>query len=90
MPKENYEEWDEDTQVGNRVVGEDLNMRRNNIMVPKPHSNFLSVQCSKCGEKTVVFSYTSMDIECKACGQLVAKKTGGKANIMGKVLSVLD
>lgn len=59
-------------------------------MVPKPHSNFLSVQCSKCGEKVVIFTYSTTDIECKACGQLVTKKTGGKAKIMGKVLSVLD
>jgi small subunit ribosomal protein S27e len=59
-------------------------------MVPKPHSNFLSVQCSNCGEKVVIFNYRTTDIECKACGQLVAKKTGGKAKIMGKVLSVLD
>ena len=65
-------------------------MRRNNIMVPKPHSNFLSVQCSYCEERVVIFNYTTTDIECKACGQLVAKKTGGKAKIMGKVLSVLD
>jgi ribosomal protein S27E len=38
----------------------------------------------------VIFNYSTTDIECKACGQLVAKKTGGKAKIMGKVLSVLD
>ena len=65
-------------------------MRRNNIMVPKPHSNFLSVQCLKCGENTVIFTYTTMDINCKACGEMVAKKTGGKAIVMGKILSVLD
>ncbi len=65
-------------------------MRKNNIMVPTPQSNFLSVQCSKCGENVIIFTYTTTDIECKACGELVAKRTGGKANVVGKVLSVLD
>jgi small subunit ribosomal protein S27e len=90
LPKKNYEEWDEDTQVGNPIVSWDESMRRNNIMVPKPQSNFLSIQCLNCGEKRVIFTYTTMDIECKACGQLIAKKTGAKANILGKVLSILD
>ena len=65
-------------------------MRRSNIMVPKPRSNFLSVQCTECREKTILFTHTTTDIYCKSCGQLIAKKTGGKARILGKVLNILD
>jgi small subunit ribosomal protein S27e len=59
-------------------------------MVPKPRSNFLSVQCTECKEKTILFTHTTTDIHCKSCGQLIAKKTGGKAKILGKVLNILD
>jgi small subunit ribosomal protein S27e len=59
-------------------------------MVPKPRSNFLSVQCTECREKTILFTHTTTDIYCKSCGQLIAKKTGGKARILGKVLNILD
>ncbi len=59
-------------------------------MIPKPRSNFLSVQCPKCSEKSVVFSHTTTNINCKSCGELLAEKTGSKANILGKVLEALD
>jgi small subunit ribosomal protein S27e len=65
-------------------------MRKNNIMIPKPRSNFLAVQCTECEEKRVVFTHTTTDVYCKSCGQLIAKKTSAKANILGKVLGILD
>ncbi len=65
-------------------------MKRENIMIPKPRSNFLSVQCEKCGEKSVVFSHSTTDINCKSCGETLVEKSGSKANIMGKVLGALD
>ncbi|HZC20812.1 MAG TPA: 30S ribosomal protein S27e [Nitrososphaeraceae archaeon] len=65
-------------------------MRKNNIMIPKPHSNFISVQCIQCGENRVIFSHTTTDIYCKSCGQLIANKSGSRANILGKILNSLD
>ncbi|MDQ3847661.1 MAG: 30S ribosomal protein S27e [Thermoproteota archaeon] len=65
-------------------------MKRESMMVPKPRSSFLSVQCEKCGEKTIVFSHTTMDINCKSCGELLAERSGSKANIVGKILEALD
>lgn len=67
-----------------------MKMKRESIMMPKPKSSFLSVQCPKCGEKTVVFSHTTSDISCKSCGELLAEKSGSKAEILGKVLGALD
>lgn len=65
-------------------------MKRESIMVPKPRSAFLSVQCEKCGEKAVIFSHTTIDINCKSCGELLAEKSGSQAIISGKVLGALD
>lgn len=67
-----------------------MDMRRDNIMVPKPRSKFISIQCPNCSEKRVIFTYTTTDVYCKSCAELVAKKTGAKADILGKVVSVLD
>ena len=59
-------------------------------MIPKPRSAFLSVQCEKCGEKVVVFSHTTTNINCKSCGEPIAEKSGSNAVILGKVLGALD
>ena len=65
-------------------------MKRESMMIPKPRSSFLSIQCTKCGEKAIVFSHTTMNRNCKSCGELLAGPSGSKANIVGKVLEVLD
>lgn len=65
-------------------------MKREGIMIPKPRSAFLSVQCEKCGEKAVVFSHTTTNINCKSCGELLAEKSGSLASITGKILGALD
>lgn len=65
-------------------------MKRESIMIPKPRSAFLSVECEKCREKTVVFSHTTTNINCKSCGELLAEKSGSLASILGKTLGALD
>ena len=65
-------------------------MKRENILVPKPRSNFLSVQCEKCNATTTVFSHTTLNIKCSGCGEQIAQSTGSKANILGKVVATLD
>lgn len=65
-------------------------MKRESIMIPKPRSAFLSVGCEKCGEKAIVFSHTTTNINCKSCGELLAEKSGSLANILGKTLVALD
>jgi small subunit ribosomal protein S27e len=59
-------------------------------MIPKTQSNFVSVQCTNCREKKVVFTHTTSDINCASCGQPLAEKTGGKAKILGNVVGILD
>jgi ribosomal protein S27E len=60
------------------------------IMVPKPGSRFVSVQCTQCGEKRIMFSHSTRDIHCKSCGEIIAKKTGSKAIIVAKILDTFD
>jgi ribosomal protein S27E len=63
---------------------------KNTIMVPKPGSRFISVQCTQCGEKRIIFSHSTRDIHCKSCGEIMAKKTGSKANVVAKILDTFD
>ena len=65
-------------------------MKKNMILIPKPHSKFNLVQCSQCDEKRIVFSHATADVYCKKCGAMLVKKTGSKAEILGKVMSDLD
>ncbi|MDQ3840315.1 MAG: 30S ribosomal protein S27e [Thermoproteota archaeon] len=65
-------------------------MNKKNILIPKPNSNFILVECTNCGEKRIIFSYTTMDINCESCHQPIAEKTGARANILGKTLRTVD
>jgi small subunit ribosomal protein S27e len=65
-------------------------MKKENILIPKPKSNFLSVQCKSCQEKQVIFSHATSDVNCKSCGNPIAKKTGGRVAILGEIISILD
>ena len=67
-----------------------MEMKRESIMIPKPRSSFISVQCAKCGERAVVFTHTTSNINCKSCGEPLAERAGSKARILGKVLGALD
>ncbi|WP_415281444.1 30S ribosomal protein S27e [Candidatus Nitrososphaera sp. FF02] len=65
-------------------------MKRESILVPKPRSNFVSVQCEKCSVRTVIFSHTTSAVKCSGCGETLATSSGSKARIAGKVIGTLD
>ncbi len=73
MPVQNNEARPKDSQAGDRMIA---SMKRESIMMPKPRSSFLSVQCAKCGEKAIVFSHTTINRSCKSCGELLAERAG--------------
>jgi len=54
--------------------------------LPKLRSKFIRVKCRKCGNEQIIFSHASRDVYCLVCGELLAKPTGGKAEILGEVL----
>jgi small subunit ribosomal protein S27e len=47
---------------------------------------FLKVKCEGCKNEQVIFSNPSSEVKCLVCGELLAKNTGGRAEIKGKVL----
>ena len=61
-----------------------------NKLIPKPRSVFLRVKCPKCGNEQLVFSNTVNKINCNVCAEQLAEPTGGRANINGEVLTVLE
>ncbi len=65
-------------------------MNKNNILIPKPKSKYLSVQCNHCNEKMIIYSHTTVDMTCKSCNEIIAKHRGGMAKILGNVISTMD
>jgi len=59
-------------------------------LIPKPRSKFVRVRCSDCGNEQVVFSHITNIVRCNICGATLAKPTGGKAEIKGEIVTVLD
>ncbi|CCC81241.1 30S ribosomal protein S27e [Thermoproteus tenax] len=64
--------------------------RFSKILIPQPRSKFLRVRCPDCGNEQVVFSHASMVVRCLVCGRVLVQPTGGKAQIQGNILKVLD
>lgn len=49
---------------------------------------FLKVKCVDCENEQVIYSHSSMEVECQVCGKTLVKPTGGKAEIEAKILGV--
>ena len=54
------------------------------------HSKFLRVKCNDCDSEQVIFNKSNLQINCPVCGSTLAVQTGGKAQIKGKIVGVLD
>lgn len=52
-------------------------------------SKFLRVACKKCGNEQVIFNKASSVVKCLKCSEVLARPTGGEAEIVGKILKVL-
>jgi len=61
-------------------------MKKEHITIPEPKSVFQKVSCKECQEENVVYSHVSSEVTCKSCGNVIAKPTGSKAKVFGKVL----
>ena len=65
-------------------------VQKERVLIPKPKSMFVLIQCAACGNEQVIFSHTTIDINCKSCGVALASRTGGKAVIQAKASKKLD
>jgi SSU ribosomal protein S27E len=43
--------------------------------------NFVTIECSDCGNEQIVFEKTATVVNCAVCGTTLATPTGGKADI---------
>jgi small subunit ribosomal protein S27e len=48
------------------------------------------VKCLKCGNEQLLYSNPVNKVTCNVCGETLAEPTGGKANIKGEVMAVLE
>lgn len=51
-------------------------------------SKFLLVKCG-CGNEQYVFGNVKMNVKCLVCKKTIAKPTGGKSKVIGKVVKVV-
>ncbi len=56
----------------------------------EPKSKFLKVECQKCSEQQNIFGSPASNVECRNCGETLAKPTGGKAEIKAKIKKELE
>ncbi|MGV9171908.1 MAG: 30S ribosomal protein S27e [Promethearchaeia archaeon] len=64
--------------------------KKENELIPEPHSRFLRVKCLKCGNTQIIFGCSATDVKCLVCGKTLLQSTGGKAQILTKILEVLS
>ncbi|HIH11653.1 TPA: 30S ribosomal protein S27e [Candidatus Woesearchaeota archaeon] len=53
-------------------------------------SKFVKVRCTKCKNEQIIFDTVSTVVSCLVCSKELALPTGGKAQVEGLVLEVLD
>ncbi len=58
--------------------------------IPRTRSRFLKVRCLDCGNEQIIFGGASSVVKCLVCDRILAKPTGGKAEIKTKILGVLE
>jgi small subunit ribosomal protein S27e len=56
------------------------------ILIPKPKSDFIQVECPDCKKIQRIFSHATSEVHCLVCNCLLAKPAGGKAVIHGKII----
>jgi len=56
----------------------------------KTESKFIKVRCKDCENEQVLFNKASSDVSCHICGSTLAKPSGGKAEIKGEILEVIE
>ena len=50
---------------------------------------FYKVKCDECGNKQILFSRASTEVDCLVCGEILAKPVGGKPELNAEILEEL-
>ncbi len=51
---------------------------------------FVKVKCQDCGNEQVLFDRSTTAVRCLVCGATITLPKGGKAEIKGKIVEVLE
>jgi small subunit ribosomal protein S27e len=65
-------------------------VKKHNIMIPKPRSHFVKVECDSCKNIKVLYTFGTKPISCPSCNAELLVNTGGQAKILGNILETLD
>ncbi|PSQ43260.1 30S ribosomal protein S27e [Halobacteriales archaeon SW_7_68_16] len=52
--------------------------------------DFVTVRCPDCESEQVLFRSASTEVACAVCGHRLARPTGGKAEIEGEIVEVVE
>jgi small subunit ribosomal protein S27e len=58
--------------------------------LPQPKSRFLLVRCPDCGNEQTIFDHASTKVTCLVCGATIVHPKGGKAEIKGEFVKVVE
>lgn len=53
-------------------------------------SKFLEVRCIHCQNIQIIFSHPATQVKCLVCDSVLAKPTGGKAQLSAQLIRELD
>ncbi len=56
------------------------------IVFRPSEGKFSKVRCNKCRNEQVIFTKASTEVRCLVCNEVLAKPTGGKAEILAEVI----
>jgi len=53
-------------------------------------SKFIKVKCEECKNEQIIFEKSATVVRCLVCNAVLAKPTGGKAQILAKALDTVQ
>ena len=56
----------------------------------KVEGNFIEVKCQDCSNTQIIFGKCATKIACQACGSTLALPTGGKSDVKGEIVRVVE
>ncbi|MFT4922435.1 MAG: small subunit ribosomal protein S27e [Haloarculaceae archaeon] len=52
--------------------------------------NFIDVVCPDCENEQIVFGKAATEVVCQVCGHVLARPTGGEADIEGEITETVE
>jgi small subunit ribosomal protein S27e len=52
------------------------------FLIETPRSRFIKVECKKCKNEQIIFDKASTIVKCTKCGEILARPTGSKIELL--------